>query len=130
MTGRSRARRSPAWPSLPASAFLPPMSCLVCAVDCSKGTGTILRAIAWVARTRAVSAAALMMLVDEEKVNGEDRGEKYRPEFKGQLVVEANDTEHPPLPRHPITVTEILSHTSGVVPAGDPRVRGSYSLKE
>jgi len=63
-----------------------------------------------------MTAAALMMLVDEGRVNLDDPVEKYLPEFKGQMLAVEQDAEHALLrkPVHPITVREILSHTSGL----------------
>ena len=71
----------------------------------------------WIAsQSKPITAAALMMLVDEGKVNVDDPVEKYLPEFKGQMVVAEKDDEHVLLrrPSHPITVKNILSHTSGL----------------
>jgi len=70
----------------------------------------------WIASmSKAMTASALMMLVDEGKVNVDDPVEKYLPEFKGQMVVDPKDpTKTPVAPSHPITVREILSHTSGL----------------
>jgi CubicO group peptidase (beta-lactamase class C family) len=57
-----------------------------------------------------------MMLVDEGKVSLDDPVEKYLPEFKGQWLAAERDDSHVLLkkPRHPITVRNILSHTSGL----------------
>ena len=67
----------------------------------------------WIAsQSKPISAVALMILVDEGKVNVDDAVEKYLPEFKGQQVEEAGIEMHPP--RHPILVREVLSHTSGL----------------
>ena len=71
----------------------------------------------WIAsQSKPITAAALMMLVDEGKVQLEDPVEKYLPEFRGQMVVAERDAEHVLLkkPRHPITVKNVLSHTSGL----------------
>ncbi len=71
----------------------------------------------WIAsQSKPITAAALMMLVDEGKVNVDDPVEKYLPEFHGQMVVAERDAEHVLLrkPRHPITVRNVLSHTSGL----------------
>jgi len=71
----------------------------------------------WIAsQTKPVTATALMMLVDEGKVSIDDPVEKYLPEFKGQMVVAEQDADHVLLkrPGHPITVKEVLSHTSGL----------------
>jgi len=71
----------------------------------------------WIAsQSKPITAAALMMLVDEGKVNVDDPVEKYLPEFRGQMVVAEKDDEHVLLrrPSHPITVKNVLSHTSGL----------------
>jgi CubicO group peptidase (beta-lactamase class C family) len=72
--------------------------------------------IFWIASmTKPVTATALMMLVDEGKVNLDDPVQKYIPEFKLQMVVDPKDPTDPPKPAsHAITVREILSHTSGL----------------
>ena len=46
----------------------------------------------------------------------DDPVEKYLPEFQGQMVVAEQDNDHVLLrkPKHPITVRNILSHTSGL----------------
>ena len=73
--------------------------------------------IFWIAsQSKPITAAALMLLVDEKKVSLDDPVEKYLPEFRGQMfVVEKND-DHRLLrkPGDPITVRNILSHTSGL----------------
>jgi CubicO group peptidase (beta-lactamase class C family) len=73
--------------------------------------------IFWIAsQSKPVTAAALMLLVDEGKVRLDDSVEKYLPEFRGQMFVAEKDDDHKLLrkPRHPITVRNILSHTSGL----------------
>ncbi|MCX5683167.1 MAG: serine hydrolase [Planctomycetota bacterium] len=74
-------------------------------------------AMFWIAsQSKPITATALMILVDEGKVNVDDPVEKYLPEFKGQMVVAEKDAEHVLLKkhRHPITVKNVLSHTSGL----------------
>ena len=57
-------------------------------------------ALFWVAsQTKPITAAALMMLVDEGLVNVEDAVEKYLPEFAGQMLVVEQDEEHRLLPQ-------------------------------
>jgi CubicO group peptidase (beta-lactamase class C family) len=71
----------------------------------------------WIAsQSKPITTAALMMLVDEGKLQLDDPVEKYLPEFTGQMVVAERDSEHVLLrkPKHPITVRNILSHTSGL----------------
>ena len=74
-------------------------------------------ALFWIAsQSKPMTAAAFMMLVDEGKVSLDDPVEKYLPEFKGQMLQVERDADHALLrkPAHPITVREILSHTSGL----------------
>jgi CubicO group peptidase (beta-lactamase class C family) len=74
-------------------------------------------AVFWIASmTKPMTATALMMLVDEGKVSLDDPVEKYLPEFHGQMLVVEQDANHVLLrqPEHPITVKEVLSHTSGL----------------
>ena len=71
----------------------------------------------WIAsQSKAMTAAALMMLVDQGKVNLGDPVAKYLPEFNGQMVAVERDDDHVLLkkPTHQITVREVLSHTSGL----------------
>jgi CubicO group peptidase (beta-lactamase class C family) len=74
-------------------------------------------ALFWIAsQSKPITATALMMLVDEGKVSVDDPVEKYLPEFKDQWLAVEQDKEHVLLkkPQHPITVRNILSHTSGM----------------
>jgi len=74
-------------------------------------------ALFWIAsQSKPMTATALMMLVDEGKVNLDAPVEKYLPEFKGQMLAVERDAEHVLLrqPAHPITLREVLSHTSGL----------------
>jgi CubicO group peptidase (beta-lactamase class C family) len=76
-------------------------------------------ALFWVAsQSKPITATALMMLVDEGKVHLDDPVENYLPEFKGQWLAVERDKDHVLLkhPKHPITVRQILSHTSGMPP--------------
>lgn len=71
----------------------------------------------WIASmSKPITAAAVMMLVDEGKISLDDPVEKYLPEFKGQMVIAEKDEKHVLLkkPVHPITVRNVLSHTSGL----------------
>ena len=84
-------------------------------------------ALFWIAsQSKPMTATALMMLVDEGKVNVEDPVENYLPEFKGQMLVVEQDQEHMLLkrPARPITVRDVLSHTSGLPFASrvEPRI--------
>ena len=76
-------------------------------------------ALFWIASmSKPITAAALMMLVDEGKVHIDDPVEKYLPEFKDQWLAFEKDKDHILLkkPGHPITVRNVLTHTSGLPP--------------
>jgi CubicO group peptidase (beta-lactamase class C family) len=71
----------------------------------------------WIAsETKAMTAAALMMLVDEGRVRVDDPVERFLPEFKGMRVKVTAADGHSTLVAadHPILVREILSHSSGL----------------
>ncbi len=78
----------------------------------------IVQALFWIAsQSKPITASLLMMLVDEGKVSLDDPVEKYLPEFKGQKLIGPKGAEKElRTPGHPITVREILSHTSGLPP--------------
>jgi CubicO group peptidase (beta-lactamase class C family) len=62
----------------------------------------------WIAsQSKPITATALMLLVDEGKVKIEDPVEKYIPEFK-DIKFKGES------PKSPITIRQILSHTSGL----------------
>ena len=70
----------------------------------------------WIASmSKPMTATALMMLVDEGEIALDDPVEKYLPEFRGQMVASEASADRVVLvrPKHPITVREVLSHTSG-----------------
>jgi CubicO group peptidase (beta-lactamase class C family) len=74
-------------------------------------------AMFWIAsQSKPITATAFMTLVDEGKVSLDDPVEKYLPEFKGEWLAVESDKDHVLLkhPRHPITVRNVLSHTSGL----------------
>lgn len=85
----------------------------------------------WIASmSKSITGTALMMLVDEGKLSLDDPVEKYLPEFRGQQVAGTPETGGPHPPRHPITVREIMSHTSGLVLANEKGLKQTQSLKD
>jgi CubicO group peptidase (beta-lactamase class C family) len=72
----------------------------------------------WIAsQSKPITATALMMLVDDGLVKLDDPVQKYLPEFNNVWVrLETKDKTLALLkrPQHPITIREILSHTSGL----------------
>jgi CubicO group peptidase (beta-lactamase class C family) len=86
-------------------------------------------AVFWIASmSKSLTGAALMMLVDEGKVSLDDAVEKYLPEFKDQKIKDADGILH--TPKHPITVREIMCHTSGLVLANEKSLKQTQSLKD
>jgi CubicO group peptidase (beta-lactamase class C family) len=86
-------------------------------------------AVFWIASmSKSLTGTALMMLVDEGKVSLDDPVEKFLPEFKGQQVKEADGTLH--VPKHPITVREVMCHTSGLVLANEKGLKKTQSLQK
>jgi CubicO group peptidase (beta-lactamase class C family) len=67
----------------------------------------------WIASmSKPITAAALMMLVDEGRVGLDDPVAKYIPEFRDVQVAQADGTLI--ASSHPVLIREILSHTSGL----------------
>lgn len=73
--------------------------------------------------TKSVTAAGIMMLAEDGKVVLHDPVEKYLPEFRGMWVIDArvpaangaSDRERAlKRPTRPITVYDLLTHTSGM----------------
>lgn len=87
------------------------------AADLGTGRPMTPDTVFWIASmSKSVTGTALMMLVDEGKVNVDDPVEKYLPEFKGQMVLAEHDKDHVLLrkPVHPLTIRTLLTHTSGL----------------
>jgi CubicO group peptidase (beta-lactamase class C family) len=98
--------------------------------DASASRSMLIDAIFWIASmSKPITASALMMLVDEGKVKLDDPVEKYLPEFKDLKVAaeKGQDPKQLRQPTHPITVREILSHTSGL-PFGSPQERPTIDV--
>ena len=62
--------------------------------------------------TKAVTAAAVMMLVEENKIQLTDPASKYLPEFKNVMVQEAGGASR--RPARDVTIQDLLLHTSGL----------------
>ena len=71
--------------------------------------------------TKPITAIAIMMLVDDGKLSVDDPVEKYLAEFKEQLIVDSKEGDKLVLrkPKRPITIRDLLTHTSGL-PGGFP----------
>ncbi|HTH49938.1 MAG TPA: serine hydrolase domain-containing protein [Candidatus Limnocylindria bacterium] len=74
----------------------------------------------WIAsQSKPITATALMMLVDEGKVNLDDPVEKYLPEFRSLRILKViglpgNETMEFTPPEKKLLVRHVLSHTGGL----------------
>lgn len=78
----------------------------------------------WIASmTKPITAVAVMMRQDEGKLSINDPVEKYLPEFKNQWMIEEKTAEKITLvkPPRPITLRDLLTHTSGLSDVPPPR---------
>ena len=71
--------------------------------------------------TKPITAIGIMILQDAGKLSVEDPVERHLPEFKGQMLVESREGDRVVLkkPPRPITIRDLLTHTSGL-PGGFP----------
>jgi len=79
----------------------------------------------WIASmTKPVVAVSVALLVDDGKLAFDDPVEKYLPEFRGQWLLEerSNDRRVLVKPSRPVTLRDLLTHTSGLgeYPVTDP----------
>lgn len=87
----------------------------------------------WIAsNSKQITSAALMLLVDEGKIALDDPAPKYLPEFEGQMFVAEEDDAHKVLrrPSRSVTVRDLVSHTSGVLPWFHDGCLNAGSLRE
>jgi CubicO group peptidase (beta-lactamase class C family) len=78
----------------------------------------------WIASmTKPITATAIMMLQEESKLSVDDPVEKYLPEFKNQWLIETKTADSMALkrPPRPITLRDLLTHTSGLSDLSAPR---------
>ncbi len=71
--------------------------------------------------TKPITAISVAILAEQGKLSFDDPVEKHLPEFRGQRLIirrEGNEITTAPAPR-PITIRELLTHTSGM-PGGPP----------
>jgi methyl acetate hydrolase len=68
--------------------------------------------------TKAITSAAIMLLVDEGKLKVDDEVAKYLPKYKDPLVItklnEADGTYETRPAKRAITIRHLLTHTSGI----------------
>lgn len=72
----------------------------------------------WIASmTKPMTAMAVLMLQDQGKLDINDPVMKHLPEFKGQMLLKEKTADQTLLvkPARPITIKDLLTHTSGMV---------------
>lgn len=81
--------------------------------------------------TKPITAIAILMLEDEGKLSTEDPVEKHLPEFKGQMLVQEKTADRVVLvkPPRPITLRDLLTHTSGLPGSPPPGIGDLYSKR-
>lgn len=80
-------------------------------------------AMCWIASmTKPVTGAAIMMLQDEGKLNIADPVAKYLPEFAGLKTPSGKAAN--------LTITQILTHTSGLGEAGGLKAQEAHTLAD
>ncbi len=73
--------------------------------------------------TEPMTAMCVLMLQEEGKLSINDPVEKHLPEFKGQWLVEKKEADRMSLvrPARPVTLRDLLTHTSGLGDVKPPR---------
>lgn len=87
--------------------------------DISTGTPMTVDTIVRIASmTKAITSVAVMQLVEQEKIQLDSPVGQYMPRFSDLQVLEGFDTDDKPILRpaaSPVTVRQLLTHTSGYV---------------
>lgn len=84
----------------------------------------------WIASmTKPMTAVAVLMMQDEGKLSVDDPVENHLPEFKGQWLVQERGSNTMTLtkPARPITVRDLLTHTSGLGDVPLPRMHSTLA---
>ena len=85
--------------------------------DIAAGTPMATDCLFWIAsESKPITASALMILVDAGRVSLDDPVGKFLPEFRKVWLAAERDDAHMLLkrPHRPITVRDLLTHTSGL----------------
>ncbi len=81
-------------------------------------------------QSKAITSAAIMMLVEEGKLGINDPVGRYLPTFVHTTVALAADTGRNPVPaRRQITIRDLLTHTAGISYGTERRVAALFELK-
>jgi CubicO group peptidase (beta-lactamase class C family) len=81
--------------------------------------------------TKPITAMGIALLEEEGKLSIEDPVEKHLPEFRGQLIIQKKDGSTITLgkPSRPITIKDLLTHTSGLRGGSPPGFGDLYSKR-
>lgn len=81
--------------------------------------------------TKPITAIGIAILADEGKLAIDDPVEKHLPEFRGQMLVaeRGKDTVTLKKPPRPITLRDLLTHTSGLPGAPPEGLRDLYAKR-
>src|SRR5262245_40431757 len=82
--------------------------------------------------TKPITAIGIMILQEEGKLTIDDPVEKHLPEFKGQMMVAEKKPESLLLkkPSRPITLKDLLTHTSGLAGQYPEGLRNLYQTRD
>lgn len=84
----------------------------------------------WIASmTKPMAAVCILMLEDEGRLSVDDPVQEHLPEFKGQWLVASKTAGEIELkrPARPITIRDLLTHTSGLPSADEPRAHSTLA---
>lgn len=81
-------------------------------------------------QSKAITSAAVMILVEEGKLGLDDPVSRYIPTFARTTVIATPDQGRPAiLAKRPITITDLLTHTAGISYGNDRSVAALYEAK-
>ena len=83
--------------------------------------------------TKPMVAVAIMMLAEEGRLAATDPVERHLPEFRGQMMVAGTNADGSLLLKKPsrtITIRDLLTHTSGVIPNPPPGLAELYQTMD
>jgi CubicO group peptidase (beta-lactamase class C family) len=79
--------------------------------------------------TKPLTGIGIMMLMEEGKLGINDPVEWHLPEFRGQMVIEGRDGDGTLVlrkPKRPITIHDLMTHTSGMLDDMPPSIQEHY----
>jgi CubicO group peptidase (beta-lactamase class C family) len=99
--------------------------------DLAQGRPMKADSLFWIASmTKPMTAVTVLMLQDEGRLSVDDPVEKHLPEFKGQWLLAESNADRRVLvrPPRPVTIRDLLTHTSGL--SDVPAARWDATLAE